>query len=64
MTNFVFVGAYKKSIERSNKKTPTTSIVEEQPSVGDPVKFYNWLEVIEERTVMESKPNIDNWLLW
>ena len=59
-----FVGAYKKSIERSNKKASTSSTVEEQPRVSKPVKFYNWLEEVERRTVIKSKPNLDNWLLW
>ena len=59
-----FVGAYKKSIERSNKKASTSSTVEEQPRVSKPVKSYNWLEEVERRTVIKSKPNLDNWLLW
>lgn len=49
-----FVGAYNQSIERSNKKTSTSSTVEEQPRVSKPVKFYNWLEEVEGRTVVKS----------
>lgn len=59
-----FVGAYNKSIERVKNITTNSSTVEEQPRVSNPVPFYNWLEEVEERTVIESKSNIDNWLLW
>ena len=59
-----FVGAYNKALERSYKKTSTSSIVEEQPRVSKPVKFYNWLEEVEGRTVVKANPNLENWLLW
>ncbi|MEK5146720.1 hypothetical protein MKX53_06730 [Psychrobacillus sp. FSL K6-4615] len=59
-----FVGAYSKSMGRSNRKRPTSSSVEEQPRASKPVKFYNWLEEVEGRTVMKSNPNLENWLLW
>jgi hypothetical protein len=58
-----FLGAYNKSMERSNKNTSISS-VEEQLRVSKPVKFYNWLEEIEERIVVKSNPNLENWLLW
>jgi len=53
-------------MERSNRKRPTSSTVEEQPRVSKPVKFYNWLEEVEGRTVTVVKSNIhlENWLLW
>lgn len=60
----MFVGAYNKSIERTNKKTPTSLTVEEQPRVSKPVKFYNWLEEVEGRTVVKSNIHLENWLLW
>ncbi len=60
----VFVGAYKKSIERSNKNVTNTSSVEEQPRMSKLVKFYNWLEEVEGRTSIKSNPNLENWLLW
>jgi len=59
-----FVGAYNKSIERSNQKTSTSSTVEEQPRVSKPVNFYNWLEEVEGRTVVKSNIHLENWLLW
>lgn len=59
-----FVGAYNQSIERSNKKTSTSSTVEEQPRMSKHVKFYNWLEEVEGRTSIKSNPNLENWLLW
>jgi len=59
-----FVGAFNKACERSNKKISTSQSVEEQPRVSNPVKFYNWLEEVEERTVVKSNPNMENWLLW
>lgn len=59
-----FVGAYNKSIERSNKKTSTSSTLEEQPRVSKPVNFYNWLEEVEGRTVVKSNIHLENWLLW
>ena len=59
-----FVGAYNNAMERSNRKRPTSSSVEEQPPVSKPVKFYNWLEVVEGRTSIKSNPFLDNWLLW
>lgn len=63
----VFVGAYNKSIERSYKKTSTSSTVEEQPRVSKPVKFYNWLEEVEYRPQDNNSDhysNLENWLLW
>jgi DNA-binding Lrp family transcriptional regulator len=59
-----FVGAYTKSMERSNKKVYSSSSMEEQPRVSKPVKFYNWLEEVEGRTSIKSNPNLENWLLW
>ncbi|WP_277585823.1 helix-turn-helix domain-containing protein [Psychrobacillus antarcticus] len=59
-----FVGAYNKSMERSNRKTTTSLSVEEQPRESKPVKFYNWLEEVEGRTVIKSNPHSENWLLW
>jgi len=58
------VGAHGKSIERSNRKTSTSSTVEEQPRVSKPVNFYNWLEEVEGRTVVKSNIHLENWLLW
>jgi len=59
-----FVEAYNQSIERSKKKTSTSSTVEEQPRMSKLVKFYNWLEEVEGRTSIKSNPNLENWLLW
>lgn len=59
-----FVGAYSKSMERSNRKRPTSSTVEEQLRVSKPVKFYNWLEEVEEQSSIKSNPFLENWLLW
>ncbi|MEK5209692.1 hypothetical protein [Psychrobacillus sp. FSL H8-0510] len=59
-----FVGAYNKSMGRTNKNTLTSSTVEEQTLVSKPVKFYNWLEEVEGRTSIKSNPNLENWLLW
>lgn len=59
-----FVGAYNKAVERSNKNVINYSSVEEEQSMSKPVKFYNWLEEVEERTVIKSNPNLENWLLW
>ncbi|MEK5207459.1 helix-turn-helix domain-containing protein [Psychrobacillus sp. FSL H8-0510] len=62
-----FVGAYSKSVERSDKKTSTSSTVEEQPRVSKPVKLYNWLEEVEGRPQDNNSGhyfNLENWLLW
>lgn len=55
-----FVEAYNQSIERSKKKTSTSSTVEEQPRMSKLVKFYNWLEEVEGRTSIKSNPNLEN----
>lgn len=59
-----FVGAYNKSIERAKNMPSTISSVEEETRVSNPVPFYNWLVEVEERIIIDSKPNLENWLLW
>ncbi|QJT71658.1 HTH domain-containing protein [Psychrobacillus phage Spoks] len=61
----VFVGSYNKALERSNKKSINTSSVEEELRASNPVPFYDWLNEFESRPQRnDSKPIIENWLLW
>ncbi|MGE8037685.1 helix-turn-helix domain-containing protein [Lysinibacillus sp. NPDC093692] len=60
----VFVGAYGKAVERLSIKSSKSSYIEETPNRERPVPFYNWLEERDDRTQINSRPNLDNWLEW
>jgi len=62
----VFAGAYNKAVERSKVKPNKSSSIEETPSKERPVPFYNWLKERDSRSFPQSntRPTIDNWLLW
>lgn len=60
----VFTGAYSKAVERSSMKPNKSSYIEETPNRERPVPFYNWLEERDNRTQINSRPNIENWLEW
>ncbi|MEY9975703.1 helix-turn-helix domain-containing protein [Lysinibacillus sp. RC79] len=60
----VFVGAYSKAVERLSNKSDKSSYIEETPNRERAVQFYNWLEERDNRTQINSRPNIENWLEW
>jgi len=60
----VFVGAFKKAIERSKVKLYKSSSIEETPVKERPVPFYNWLTERDSHSQSNTRPTIDNWLLW
>ncbi|MFJ6264255.1 helix-turn-helix domain-containing protein [Lysinibacillus xylanilyticus] len=60
----VFTGAYSKAIERLSNKSNKSSYIEETPNRERPVPFYNWLNERDERTQINSRPNLENWLEW
>ncbi len=61
----VFVGAFNKVVERSNKKVTNSSSIEETTNRERPVPFYNWLNERDSRTEICSRPgNLENWLEW
>ncbi|MCM3359821.1 hypothetical protein M3627_17610 [Psychrobacillus sp. MER TA 171] len=62
----VFVGAYNKVIERSNRNMSISLSVEEEPHISNPVPFYDWLnEKPSDRQPVKSKPlYLENWLEW
>ncbi len=59
----VFIGAYNKAVGRSKVKTDKSSI-EETPVKERPVPFYNWLTERDSCPQSNTRPPIDNWLLW
>jgi len=60
----VFVGAYNKAVERSSMKPNKSSYIEETVNKERPVPFYNWLNERDDRTQINSRLNIENWLEW
>lgn len=60
----VFVGAYSKAVERLSNKSNKPTYIEETVNRERPVPFYNWLEERDNRTQMNSRPNVENWLEW
>lgn len=60
----VFTGAYSKAMERSSMKPNKSSYIEETLNKERPVPFYNWLNERDDRTRINSRPNIENWLEW
>lgn len=62
-----FVGSYSKALERSKNKEVIESIMKEIPHRSDKVEFYDWLRERPKDwkpSEPESKPNLENWLLW
>ncbi|WP_193767187.1 hypothetical protein [Lysinibacillus parviboronicapiens] len=45
-------------------KPNKSSSIEETPSKQRPVPFYNWLKERDSRPQSNTRPTIDNWLLW
>ncbi len=60
----VFVGAYSKAVERLSNKSNKPTYIEETVNRERPVPFYNWLEERDNRTQIDSRPNVENWLEW
>jgi len=62
----VFVGAFNKAVERSNRKQYKSSYIEETTDRERPVPFYNWLEERSKypHSVGSSSGNLENWLEW
>ncbi|MFU8647444.1 helix-turn-helix domain-containing protein [Lysinibacillus sp. RSDA_15] len=62
----VFVGAYNKAVERSNRKGTNPSFIEETADRERPVPFYNWLENRDRlpQSIGHCEPSLDNWLEW
>ncbi|SPT98815.1 conserved phage protein [Lysinibacillus capsici] len=61
----VFVGAFNKAVERSNKKVTNSSSIEEKADRERPVPFYNWLHERDKYPQsVGSRPTIENWLEW
>ena len=60
----VFVGAFNKSTERLSEKVNNSPSIEETPPKERPVPFYNWLNERDSRPQLNTRPTIDNWLLW
>jgi len=60
----VFVGAFNKAVERSNKKLTNSSSIEETVNRERPVPFYNWIKERDSRTEIYNRPNLENWLEW
>ncbi len=62
----VFVGAYNKAVERSNRKGTNPSFIEETADRERPVPFYNWLEDRDRlpQSIGHCEPSLDNWLEW
>lgn len=62
-----FVGSYSKALERSKNRVVIESIMKEIPHKSDKVEFYDWLRERPKDgkpSEPESKPNLENWLLW
>ncbi|MEA0563498.1 helix-turn-helix domain-containing protein [Lysinibacillus irui] len=60
----VFVGAFNKAIEHSKVKPYKSSSIVETPVKERPVPFYNWLNERDSHPHSNTRPTIDNWLLW
>ncbi|WKT75562.1 helix-turn-helix domain-containing protein [Lysinibacillus fusiformis] len=60
----VFVGAYNKAVGRSKVNPDKSSSIEETPVKERPVPFYNWLTERNSCPQSNTRPPIDNWLLW
>lgn len=60
----VFVGAFNKAVERSNKKLTNSSSIEETANRERPVPFYNWLNERDSRSEICIRPNLENWIEW
>ncbi|MGE7947440.1 helix-turn-helix domain-containing protein [Lysinibacillus sp. NPDC093688] len=60
----VFTGAYSKTVERLSNKSNKSSYIEETVNRERPVPFYNWLNERDDRTRINSRPNLENWLEW
>lgn len=62
----VFVGAFNKAVERSNKKVTNSSSIEETANRERPVPLYNWLNERDSRSqsMVHNEPSLDNWLEW
>lgn len=60
----VFTGAYSKAVERLSNKSNKPTYIEETVNRERPVPFYNWLNERDDRTEINSRPKIENWLEW
>lgn len=62
----VFVGAYSKTIECSNRKLNKSSYIEETSHKKRPVPFYNWLKERDNlsQPIVHGEPSLENWLEW
>jgi len=59
-----FTGVYNKAVERSSMKLSKSSSIEETADRERPVPFYNWLTERDNCPQSNTRPPIDNWLLW
>ena len=60
----VFVGAFNKALGCSKVNPNKSSSIEETPANERPVPFYNWLTERDRHPQSNTRPTIDNWLLW
>ncbi len=62
----VFVGAYNKATERSNRNMSISSSVEEEGYISNPVTFYDWLndKPLDWQPVKSKPVYLENWLEW
>ncbi|MFF5993732.1 helix-turn-helix domain-containing protein [Lysinibacillus sp. KU-BSD001] len=61
----VFVGSYRKAVERLNKKVINSSSVQDKMHSERPVPFYDWLNERESHaSVVNNHSPIENWLTW
>ncbi|MFB7159269.1 helix-turn-helix domain-containing protein [Lysinibacillus sp. NPDC056232] len=60
----VFVGAYRKAVERLSNQSNKPSYIEETVNREHPIPFYNWLEERDSCTQINRRSNIENWLEW
>ena len=62
----VFVGAFKKAIDRSGMKLSKSSYIEETTYRERPVPFYNWLEERGSlpQSIVHDEPSLENCLEW
>ena len=61
----VFAGAYSNATERGGKKQGNEQTVEDSTPKVKPVPFYDWLKVRDDLSrPQNSKPVMENWLLW
>ncbi|MGE7687897.1 hypothetical protein ACQKMI_01670 [Lysinibacillus sp. NPDC097214] len=47
-----------------SNKSDKSSYIEETVNRKRQVPFFNWLNERDERTQINSRPNIENWLEW